>query len=333
MRDAAGEIIMWIGSSTEIEELRHAKETAPSGASRAKDEFLAALSHELRTPLTPALLTAAALRDETGLPQRSARTDRMIHRNIELEARLIDDLLDLTRISHGKLQLRSASLRRGGAASFRGGDRARRCAGERKWRSSLISTARASRCRATRRGCSSSFGTCSRTRSSSRPRKGGRKSGRAIATDQFALEVQDNGVGIPPDALERIFLSFRTGAPSPDHRFGGLGLGLAISKAIVDLHGGAIVAQSAGQGQGATFCVELPAEKTRAGAATGDPARQPLRGEAARLAPLRLLVVEDHEATLDVFRGYCRAPVIRWRLRPRWRGRWRRPRVESSIYC
>src|SRR5438132_9398806 len=104
MRDAAGRVLMWIGSNTEIDDVKRAQAEAEH-ANRAKDKFLAALSHELRTPLTPVLMCAAALEQETALKPEFRQQLGMMRRNVELEARLIDDLLDLTRIAKGKLQL------------------------------------------------------------------------------------------------------------------------------------------------------------------------------------------------------------------------------------
>jgi PAS domain S-box-containing protein len=108
MRDAEDRVVMWIGSNTDIEELRQAKEEAER-ALRAKDKFLAALSHELRTPLTPVLMIAAAGREEERLAPDVRDQFAMIQRNIQLEARLIDDLLDISRITHGKLRLQLQS--------------------------------------------------------------------------------------------------------------------------------------------------------------------------------------------------------------------------------
>ena len=102
---AAGVIAKWFGTNTDIHALKTAQAEAER-ASRAKDEFLATLSHELRTPLTPVLMTAAALRGDESLPLEVREQLGMMERNIALEARLIDDLLDLTRIARGKLDVR-----------------------------------------------------------------------------------------------------------------------------------------------------------------------------------------------------------------------------------
>ena len=105
MHDGEGQIVKWFGTNTDIDDLKNAQAAAEQ-ASRAKDNFLAVLSHELRTPLTPVLLSAAALHQDERLPPEVRAQLGMMERNISLEARLIDDLLDLTRIEKGKLPLR-----------------------------------------------------------------------------------------------------------------------------------------------------------------------------------------------------------------------------------
>ena len=116
VRDASGEITRFVGTMLDITDaknaeilLQRAKREAEE-ANQAKDHFLAMLSHELRTPLTPVLMTIAALRREPDLNENLRRDLEMLQRNVELEALLIDDLLDLTRIAHGKLELHSAAL-------------------------------------------------------------------------------------------------------------------------------------------------------------------------------------------------------------------------------
>jgi CheY-like chemotaxis protein/anti-sigma regulatory factor (Ser/Thr protein kinase) len=126
-------------------------------------------------------------------------------------------------------------------------------------------------------------------------------------THWFSIEVRDSGIGIEPEAIDRIFRPFEQAGSAGDHRFGGIGLGLAIAQAIVDLHGGTIRAQSEGPGRGAVFVVTLPGA-TEPPAGLIDPAETTdsfLHGattnphEAPR-QPLRLLLVEDHEPTLQV---------------------------------
>ncbi len=298
----------------DITERKHAEEALRVAmveierASRAKDEFLAALSHELRTPLTPVLLSAAALQQDDRLPQDVRDQLVMMERNIGLEARLIDDMLDLSRIAHGKLLLRTqpcdahtlialaVEMVRGDAQGKRQTMEIDLAAG----RSHLIGDpARLQQV----------FWNLLKNAVKFTPESGRLSVRSRDKADRLALEISDSGIGISPESIERIFLPFeQAGAVSADHRFGGLGLGLGLSiaKAILDLHGGSIQAKSSGLGQGATFHVELPATAAPLGATpesisqpSGDLATEP-RDHRAGSRALRLLLVEDHQSTLDV---------------------------------
>ncbi len=306
----AGEYLGYIGSVVDIqkrkeaeEALREAKERAER-ASRAKDDFLAQLSHELRTPLTPVLMTAEALREDPALPVAAREQLDMIARNVALEARLIDDLLDLTRITHGKLALRAEpcdvhALLRLVVEIVREEARKKRIA------LALEAGARCSRLTGDPARLQQVFWNLLRNAVKFAPEDGhvrirttdaeatpGGEAGRRLC-----IAVSDDGIGFAPGAAEGLFKPFERGAAGTDQRFPGLGLGLVIARAIVDLHGGVIRAESAGEGRGATFTVELPgarpASAVAESAGNGDSAAA---GEPA----LRLLIVEDHAPTLDV---------------------------------
>ncbi len=278
-------------------------------ASRAKDNFLAALSHELRTPLTPALMTAQALSGDERLPA-DVRTDlAMIERNIALEARLIDDLLDLTRIAKGKLTLREEFC---DAHSLIGlvVEIVRDEAQSKPVALQLDLAARRTGLRGDPARLQQVFWNLLRNAIKFTP-TGGRVSIRTRdeTDERLRIEVSDTGIGLAPDALESIFRPFEQAGREGDHRFGGLGLGLAIARAIVDLHGGTVRAESDGTGCGATFIVELPRAGEQAtgvvAARTGDSGNDASAGTADETGPaaaLRLLLVEDHEPTLAVLR-------------------------------
>ena len=272
------------------EALRQNVEEAQA-ANRAKDDFLAALSHELRTPLTPVLMSAAALEEDQRLPADVRDQLAMMRRNIELEARLIDDLLDVTRISRGKLTI--AQVPADVHELLRHSDDILRSEGMDK-NIKVVFQLEAARHHAladTTRlhqvfwnllknalKFSPAGGTITvRTRND--------------ADDRLVLTVEDHGVGISQDALPHIFRAFEQGDVVGQHRFGGLGLGLAISKAIVEAHSGDIFANSPGVGHGATFTVSLATVDAPA-LSTGTRAEPALPS-----LSLRLLIVEDHEAT------------------------------------
>ncbi len=279
------------------EKLRSAKEAAEA-ASRAKDNFVAALSHELRTPLTPVLLSATVLREDLRLPADVRAEMAMMERNIGLEARLIDDLLDLTRITRGKLPLRLEpcdvhSLLSHAVDIVRDDARAKNIEVDLRLSAQLFGiTGDPARLQQV-------FWNLLKNAVKFTP-TGGRiviKTHDATTGERLIVEVADTGLGFSPAVAEQIFRPFEQAGREADHRAGGLGLGLAIARAIVDLHGGAIHAESPGEGLGATFAVEFPGATLPVHGIVSD---DPEPGEAAPATPRRILLVEDHEATLTV---------------------------------
>lgn len=298
MRDETGTVVKWFGSNTEIHDLKTAQQNAEV-ASRAKDNFLASLSHELRTPLTPALMTAANLREDERLPADVRADLSIIERNIALEARLIDDLLDLTRISRGKLQLREEicdmhSLIGLAADIVRDEAQSKPVA--------LILQLAAERVSLNGDPARLQQVVWNLLRNAIKFTPGGGQitiRSQDLPDGHLGIEISDTGVGIAPGALESIFHPFEQVSQEVEHRFGGLGLGLAIARAIVDMHGGSVRAESEGLGRGATFILHLP------GATRGLPGIFPATVDAGFLPhlaepSLRVLLVEDHEPTLAV---------------------------------
>jgi CheY-like chemotaxis protein len=237
-----------------------------------------------------------------------------MERNIGLEARLIDDLLDLTRIAQGQLRLRAEpcdahSLIGLAVEIVRDDAFAKRISIERNF------DARLSGLVADPARFQQVIWNLLRNAVKFTPH-GGRVSIRTQNQDAgddasatLRIEIADTGIGIEATALERIFLPFDQGPFTGEHRFGGVGLGLAIARAIVDMHGGKIAALSAGRGQGSTFVVTLPGaiSPPHGVADSGElfpdviaPAKLPVGEALPNEKPLRLLVVEDHEATLQV---------------------------------
>lgn len=269
-------------------------------ANAAKDHFLAMLSHELRTPLTPIVCAVDLLeRDETCTPD-ARELLATIQRNVQLEVRLIDDLLDLSRIRRGKLTLRMQATDAHEALR----EAIRICQADiSKRRIRLIERFEAS--------LTQIQGDPARLQqifwnllanaakftpeggvimvSTANPENGG----------PLVVEIRDTGPGIEPQKLERIFDAFEQGAHNPSS---GLGLGLAICRALVDLHEGTIEAHSDGPGCGALFTVKLPATA---------PARReeaPEPAEAPESAMQRLLLVDDHRDTAEILRR-----LLSWR--------------------
>jgi signal transduction histidine kinase/ActR/RegA family two-component response regulator len=251
----------------------------------ARDQLLAVVSHELRTPLTPVLLTAAALEHRTQLPPDVQDDVRMIREQIEAEARLIDALLDLTSLQQGKITIKrehvdlNEAVRKAIATFGR-----------------LVESHGVTLDTALDETCPRIVGDPARlqqvaTNLLSNSLKftphGGKISCRTfVRNGQVCLEISDTGAGMDPETLSRLFGPFEQGDPSTTRKFGGLGIGLAIARKLVDLHSGQILADSPGLDRGSTFTVSFPAGQ----AAPLSPAPQAL--------PRSILLVDDNRATV-----------------------------------
>lgn len=294
MRDSQGRVIMWIGSNTEIDDVKRAQAEAEQ-ANRTKDKFLAALSHELRTPLTPVLLCAAALERDTAIQPEYREQLGMMRRNVELEARLIDDLLDLTRISRGKLQLDVGltdvhSLLAHSEQIVRSDARAKKV----EIRFELDATEHHVTGDSAR--LHQVFWNILKNAIKFTPASGTITVRTTNpAPDEIRLEFIDTGIGIDQQFIGAVFQPFVQGDVMTESATAGLGLGMSITKTIVEMHGGAITVASAGKGHGTTFTVELKTTEASQVPAT----TKPHEGPVARRA-YRLLVVEDHQPTLLV---------------------------------
>ena len=298
----SGQALRFIGTLLDITEkknaeiiLQRAKQSAEA-ANRAKDQFLAMLSHELRTPLTPVLMTIAALRREPDISETLQADLEVLQRNVELEAMLIDDLLDLTRITHGKLELHAdavdvhSSVEH--ALDISSGELQAKKLAVRKQLSANEHHSWADAAR-----LQQVFWNLVKNAVKFTP-AGGTITvvTRNDDAHRIIVEISDTGVGIDEELLPRIFDAFEQGGRAVTNQYGGLGLGLAISKRVIDLHGGSIMAQSAGRGQGATFIVTLAAMQTSL--LQGPTAFLP--NEHAAAQPASILLVEDHEDTARV---------------------------------
>ncbi len=293
------------------EDLRVAKEVAEA-ASRAKDRFLAVLSHELRTPLTPTLIAVSSMLESR--PDPALLPDlEMIRRNIELEARLIDDLLDLSRIVRGRLRLdpevvdvhqiirRAVEICRdevlvAGLAVLT----------ELKARHHHVRADHARIMQITWNLIHNAVKFTPpdgrlviRTTNSPGPSDPAGLPG-AEAAEHLVVEFEDTGIGIAPAVMGRIFDAFEQGQDDMRGRSHGLGLGLAISRSLAEAMGGRLTATSPGTGRGSTFRLDLatvpaPAVTTTTGRS---PTRPATPRTAPRASPLRILLVEDNADTL-----------------------------------
>jgi PAS domain S-box-containing protein len=275
------------------QELRSAMQAAEA-ANQAKDNFLAMLSHELRTPLTPVFTAAHLLAEARGLSAEDHALVKMITQSVEQEARLIDDLLELTRINQGRLQL---SIERVDihdiiaiALGFCHGDLAAR-----EQILSLELDAALSVVDGDAGRLQQVFWNLIKNASKFTPERGEITIRTLNPTpDTIRIEVSDNGVGIEPEHLVRIFKPFEQAEKTITRKFGGLGLGLAITSAIVELHDGTIRAFSSGEKHGSTFTIDLPVATPSNGMVPPDEVDgvEELEEDDLSYSKLRLLIVE-----------------------------------------
>jgi signal transduction histidine kinase/CheY-like chemotaxis protein len=272
------------------------------GANAAKDQFLALLSHELRNPLSPVIAMVGELEASAGDKPEVRRALEVIRRNVELEARLIDDLLDVTRISKGKLQL---SLETASVHEIL--QRSYEICREEIVAKDLKIEFRLRAEQAYVEGDPARLQQVFWNLVKNSVKFTSAKGRIVIETlnprpNEIEIRTTDTGIGIEPDQMGRIFNAFEQGQSSITRRFGGLGLGLAISKAMVQAHGGTIKAESSGKNRGATFIVTLatvaaPAETTALPESTEPHAAATAAATPARGAGPRVLVVDDHVDT------------------------------------
>ncbi|AKF09375.1 PAS domain S-box protein [Sandaracinus amylolyticus] len=281
-----------------LESERRAREDAER-ASRMRDEFLATISHELRTPLNAILGWAHLLRSG---PDDRARLERgldVITRNAQLQATLIADLLDMSRIIAGKLALEVHPLDPSAAVSAAlESVRAAASAKEITLRTVVDSPVPRVRGDATR--LQQVIWNLLSNAIKFTPRGGRVEVSIARRDDEVEIAVADSGQGIDPEFLPHVFERFRQADQTTTRRHGGLGLGLAIVQQIVQMHGGTVRAESEGVGKGARFAITLPA--TAREVATTPATERAKRGPDAlrRLGGVRVLVVDDEPDARDV---------------------------------
>jgi PAS domain S-box-containing protein len=275
-------------------------EKAARAAGIAKDQFIAVLSHELRTPLTPVLAAATALERKPEVPQSLRAICDIIRRNVLIEIQLIDDLLDVTRIAQGKMRTERRPVDVHAAAqnaveTLRFEIAAKRLSVE------VALEARHSCAAADPLRLKQVFWNLIRNALKFTP-EGGRIELRSWnntvgETRRLFVEVRDTGRGFEGAIAPKLFEAFEQGRETRD-RQGGLGLGLAISKGVMELHGGRITASSQGPGKGARFVIEI--ETIDEAPASLEPRPVPV----PRLEPaderLRILLVDDHHETAEV---------------------------------
>src|SRR5712692_80881 len=268
-------------------------------ANAAKDQFLALLSHELRNPLSPVIAMVGELEAITPKSRQVRQALEVIRRNVELEARLIDDLLDVTRIAKGKLQL-AFEVVDVNEILQRVYEICREDMAKKSIETKFELNAQLVHIEGAPARLQQVFWNLVKNSVKFTPANGRI----TVATsntlpEEIQIRISDTGIGIEEEKIGKIFNAFEQGQTSITRRFGGLGLGLAISKSMVDAHHGKIRVESPGKDRGATFIVELKTVAAPAGAENGADDERPVVAENERVISRRhrLLVVDDHADT------------------------------------
>jgi signal transduction histidine kinase/CheY-like chemotaxis protein len=268
------------------------------GANAAKDQFLALLSHELRSPLAPVIAMVGELEAELPDSKPVREALEVVRRNVELEARLIDDLLDVTRIAKGKLQLSFESIDVHQLLQ-RAYEICREEIAAKNLEAEFHLRATQTHVEGDPARLQQVFWNLIKNSVKFTPEEG-RITIETLnpTSDKIQVRVIDTGIGIDPEKIDKIFNAFEQGQTEITRRFGGLGLGLAISKALIDAHDGRIHVESPGKDQGAIFSLELNTVVTPAGT-DGERKDQPVapERELAVARHRRVLLVDDHHDT------------------------------------
>ncbi len=300
IRGPEGEVLRWFGTNTDVSE-RMAMEEALRRAHRRKDEFLAVLAHELRNPLAPIASGLELLRRPDGGPERTERVLGILERQTRQLARLVDDLLDLSRITRGKIELRRrrvslADVIESAVETSRPAlDKAEQTLEIELPAEPIPLDADPTRLAQV---FSNLLNNAARYSSpGGRVRVSAERRG-----DEVEVTVADTGAGLEPEMVERIFDVFVQGEEERRRPRSGLGIGLTLVRSLAELHGGRVEAKSDGLGRGSEFTVRLPAASGALpegeAVARGGEAFHPLPplGNGARL---RVLIVDDNRDAAD----------------------------------
>jgi PAS domain S-box-containing protein len=247
-----GDLAIWFADITR----RKQQERELVEADRRKDEFLATLAHELRNPLAPIRQAAKILRNDNVTDAQRRWSNTVIERQVQHMSLLLDDLLEVSRITHGTLQLRKQQTDLHSIVSA-AVETARPLIDERRHQLVIEVPAQlevnADPLRLAQVLSNLLTNAAKYTDPHGRIRVGAAQTG-----DELVIQVEDNGIGIPAEDLAKVFGMFAQLRGAQEHASGGLGIGLALAKGIVDLHGGRIEVASGGAGKGSRFTVRLP---------------------------------------------------------------------------
>ena len=287
-----------VAISVDVSKRKRAEE-ALREADRRKDEFLAMLAHELRNPMAPIRAAADLLESRDLAPEQRRRTSQIISRQVKHMTGLVDDLLDVSRVTRGLVELQQARLdvKQVIADAI---EQTRPLMEAKRHRLVVELAFDAAQVLGDHKRLVQVLSNLLGNAAKYTPPEGRVEVTMGATGERVVLVVADNGVGIAPDLLERIFDLFAQADRSPDRSQGGLGIGLALVKSLVELHGGSVAAHSEGLGQGSRFVVTLPraAEQDVTEVSQGEDA--PFAPSAAR----RVLVVDDNVDAAQML-GMC----------------------------
>jgi signal transduction histidine kinase len=293
VRNDEGQIVRWMGTCTDIHEQKRVRDELLA-INRRKDDFLAMLAHELRNPLAPISTAAQLLKASPGDRARVERSAEIIARQVRHMTELVDDLLDVSRVTRGLVELERTPVEMKSVVAHaieqvrplieaRGHELGTRMAsgdvyvlGDRTRLVQVVSNLLNNAAKYT-------------------PPNGALSVSMTVA-DEVEIRVADTGMGVEPHLLPQIFDLFTQGERTPDRAGGGLGLGLALVKSLVELHGGHVRAESEGRGLGSAFTVALPLHERAASPTKDGPGRADVPHSSRSL---RVMVVDDNRDAAD----------------------------------
>lgn len=294
-KDENGNVKRWFGTATNVQDLKSAQE-ALHEADRCKTEFLAVLSHELRNPLTPIKNSLYILDRAPPGGDQARRAKGTIDRQVDQLVRLVDDLLDVTRITRNKIQLQRQRFELSELVTRTAEDH-RSEFEQAGVRLEVVPAEKPVWVNADWNRLAQTVGNLLQNAAKFTPKEG-RVTASVLADEsrqQAVVRVVDTGVGMKPETLARLFRPFMQAETTLDRSKGGLGLGLSLVKGLVELHGGSVEARSAGLGRGTEFTLRLPLEPT---APAGEqPATAP-----PSVPRQRVLIIEDNTDAADSLR-------------------------------
>jgi PAS domain S-box-containing protein len=295
VRNADGVIIRWLGTLTDIHGQKLTAERLEA-ESRQKDDFLAMLAHELRNPLAPISAAAHLLRIGAHDEQRTRQAGAVIERQARHLTELVNDLLDVSRVKRGLVELDKETVDIQAVISG-AVEQVRPLVESRGQRLSIKAEGTHASVHGDRTRLTQVLSNVLNNAAKYTPQGGHIELDVQASASTVSVTVTDDGSGIAPELLPHLFDLFSQGERTPDRSQGGLGLGLALVKSIMELHGGRVHAQSAGVGQGAAFTLSLP----RVDRPTTQAAREPgTDTPVAGHMPLSVLIVDDNADARDL---------------------------------